>query len=220
MIVASIDIETTGLNHENCDILQVAVVLDNLADPHPIEKLPKFEAYIIQNSYQGDPAALAMHSEIFKKIDMSRKKKLDVCPDTGVNYMSLDHLPVALQVFFDANGILPNSKNGKYYVTAAGKNVASFDLPFLKAKVKDWKNIYWLARTLDPAVLYLDLSKDTMLPDMKSCMERAGIAGEVSHTALEDAIMVIKLLRHKLVNNSCVAEEKKPKGKSKRRSQG
>ena len=97
------------------------------------------------------------------------------------------------------------------------KNVASFDLPFLKAKIKDWGSVSWLARVLDPAVLYLDVAKDRSIPDMKTCMERAGLEGEVPHTALEDALIVLKLIRHKLVNNICVAEEKEPKkGKSRK----
>ena len=219
MFIASIDIETTGLIPENSDILQFAVVLDNLADPKPIEQLPKFEAIFVKNHYQGDPAALAMHPNIFKKIDLARKKKLEVCPETGTKFMDLDHLPTALDVFFQDHGLKINEKTNKIYVTPAGKNVASFDLPFLKAKISDWGPIYWLARTLDPAVLYLDISKDINLPDMKTCMERAGIGGEVAHTALEDALMVIKLIRHKLVNNVCAAVKKETKkGKSRKES--
>jgi DNA polymerase III epsilon subunit-like protein len=30
-------------------------------------------------------------------------------------------------------------------------------------------------------------------------MERAGISGEVAHTALEDALVVVKLIRHKML---------------------
>jgi DNA polymerase III epsilon subunit-like protein len=53
-------------------------------------------------------------------------------------------------------------------------------------------------RTLDPAMLYT-LYTDPEPPSMKTCMERAGFEGEVAHTALEDALMVIRLLRHKLI---------------------
>jgi len=52
-------------------------------------------------------------------------------------------------------------------------------------------------RVLDPASLYFDPKIDAALPDMKTCMERAGIEGEVAHTAVHDAKVVIDLLRRK-----------------------
>jgi len=73
-----------------------------------------------------------------------------------------------------------------------------FDLPFLKKKIKDWDKITFLHRVLDPAILYYQPG-DKVLPDSKLCMERAGYGGEVAHTTLEDALMVVKLLRHKLL---------------------
>jgi hypothetical protein len=209
MKFASIDIETTGLSQENCDILQFAVVLDDLKNPKPLEELPRFQAIFMQDTYKGNPFALSMHSEIFKKIDMAKKKNLEYCPNQDIHFMLIDHLPTALTAFFLKNGYNQNDKNGNIYINPAGKNLSSFDIPFLKSKIKDWGSIYFLNRSIDPAILYFDLENDHSLPDMKKCMERAGIAGEVAHTALEDALVVIKLLRHKLINKECVAEEKR-----------
>jgi len=209
MKFASIDIETTGLSQENSDILQFAVVLDDLKNPKPLEELPRFQAIFMQDYYKGNPFALSMHSEIFKKIDMAKKKNLEYCPDQEIHFMPIDHLPTALTAFFLKNGYNQNDKNGNIYINPAGKNLSSFDIPFLKSKIKDWGSIYFLNRSIDPAILYFDLENDNSLPDMKKCMERAGIAGEVAHTALEDALVVIKLLRHKLINKECVAEEKR-----------
>ena len=209
MKFASIDIETTGLSPENSDILQFAVVLDDLKNSRPLEELPRFQAIFMQDNYKGNPFALSMHSEIFKKIDMAKKKNLEYCPDQEIHFMPIDHLPTALTAFFLKNGYNQNDKNGNIYINPAGKNLSSFDIPFLKSKIKDWGSIYFLNRSIDPAILYFDLENDNSLPDMKKCMERAGIAGEVAHTALEDALVVIKLLRHKLINKECVAEEKR-----------
>lgn len=210
MKYCSIDIETTGLDIEKCEILQFACVIDDLSDPKPIEQLPKFQAMFIQNYYTGDPAAFAMHSDILKTIDIARKKKLEECPTTGTRFFTdIDEFPTALEYFLSTNGFKPSSSNGKYYVTAAGKNVASFDLPFLKSKIKNWQSVYWLARTIDPAILYLDYEKDIMLPDMKTCMVRAGLEGEVAHTALEDAVLVVKLLRHKLLNKDVKKQKRR-----------
>ena len=68
MKYVSIDIETTGLNPDKCQIIEFAAVVDDLQDQQPIEKLPKFQTYIRHESYTGEPYALAMHSNIFKKL--------------------------------------------------------------------------------------------------------------------------------------------------------
>jgi DNA polymerase III epsilon subunit-like protein len=209
MKFASIDIETTGLSQENSDILQFAIVLDDLKNPRPLEELPRFQAIFMQDTYKGNPFALSMHSEIFKKIDIANKKNLEYCPNQDIHFMPIEHLPTALTAFFLKNGYNQNDKNGNIYINPAGKNLSSFDIPFLKSKIKDWGSIYFLNRSIDPAILYFDLENDDSLPDMKKCMERAGIAGEVAHTAIEDALVVVKLLRHKLINKECVAEEKR-----------
>ena len=203
----SIDIETTGLNPENCDIVQFAAVLDDLKNPKPLVELPKFEAIIIKrDGYQGHPFALSMHSNLFRKIDTAIKKNLDVCPETGVRFLQICELPQALEVFLLSNGF--DQKYGKMYVNVAGKNIGQFDLPFLNAKIKDWGSIKFLSRVIDPAILYFDIQNDISLPDMKTCLERADLAEEVAHTALEDALVVVKLLRKKLLEEKCAAEEK------------
>ena len=71
-----------------------------------------------------------------------------------------------------------------------------FDYPFIKA-IPYGRKIRVRNRVLDPAILYFNLNTDTEIPDLKTCLERAGIDKEVSHTAVEDSIDVIKLIRHK-----------------------
>ena len=156
----SIDIETTGLNPKTCDILQFAAVLDDTSNPKPIEDLPRFEAIFIQDSYKGDPFALSMHSEIFKKIAISRKKNLEYCPDNNIHFMIIDFLPTALASFLLKNDFSFSGKNSNIYINIAGKNVSSFDIPFLNSKIKDWEGICFLNRSIDPAILYFDLEND------------------------------------------------------------
>ena len=38
--------------------------------------------------------------------------------------------------------------------------------------------------------------EDEELPDSKTCMERAGIDGKVAHTAVEDALAVVRMIRY------------------------
>jgi oligoribonuclease len=192
MIYVSIDIETTGLNPKLHDIIEFAAVMDDLRTPRPIEELPKFHSYIKKELYRGDPYALSMHAEIFRKIAM---------PVEGENYFTIDELMIPFQNWLVKNGLKLDEKKKKYIVNVAGKNAGTFDVPFLKEKIKNWADIQFSHQVIDPAVLYLDLKTDTSLPNSKTCMDRAGIAGEVAHTALEDAIMVIKLLRAKLLSD-------------------
>jgi len=64
-------------------------------------------------------------------------------------------------------------------------------------KLTDWdKHVRVHHRILDPAAMYWQPEIDGMeLPDTKTCMERAGISGEVAHTAIEDARVVARLIR-------------------------
>jgi hypothetical protein len=85
--------------------------------------------------------------------------------------------------------------------TAAGKNFAAFDLQFLNNKFDltgpraNQMKIHH--RVIDPAMLYFDPTTDTELPNLQTCMDRAGIEDTVDHTGLDDALQVVKLLRHK-----------------------
>ncbi|MEI8270822.1 MAG: hypothetical protein WCG45_05660, partial [bacterium] len=81
------------------------------------------------------------------------------------------------------------------------KNIASFDMKFLNKKIKKWGGLYFRNRTMDPAILYWQKG-DKELPDMKTCFERAGIRKEVTHDACEDALDIIRLIRHKMLNDT------------------
>lgn len=197
MIYCSIDIETTGLNPKTCDILQFALIIDDLSNPKPLHELPHFQAYFIKDNYIGEPYALSMHPEIFKEIAHAQKHKAER-NEFGDRFMNIEHLPTALECFLGHYGLDLDPQTNKCEINVAGKNIAAFDLPFLRKKIKNWGSISFKNRVLDPAILYYEKG-DKILPDMKLCMERAGIIGEVAHTALEDAMMVVRLIRNKLL---------------------
>jgi hypothetical protein len=202
MIYCSIDIETTGLNPDNCDVLQFAAVLDDLNNPKPIEQLPSFQTCFFKDGpIVGEPFALSMNGAILKQIANAQHKRLEYCEETKQRFMKIENLPDAFACFLLKNSF-PLDRSGRLKVTVAGKNVAGFDLRFLNAKIKDWGQISMYQRVLDPAILYLDHQNDKVVPDMKTCMERAGISGEVAHTALEDALTVVRLLRYKLLGST------------------
>ena len=159
---------------------------------------------------------------IFKKIAIARKKNLEYCPDNNIHFMIIDFLPTALASFLLKNDFSFLKNKGEeitaLYINIAGKNVSSFDIPFLNAKIKDWEGLRFLNRSIDPAILYFDLENDVSLPDMKTCMQRAGIDGEVAHTAMEDALVVVKLLRNKFFKEGNDVLRKKEQKKKDNRS--
>lgn len=196
MKYVSIDIETTGLNHDKCTILEFAAVVDDLNIQEPIEKLPKFQTYIMQEYYSGEPYALAMHCDKFQKIVNSRNNGIDICRPE----MLITKFYTFLMTFgYQETGRTHSSlKDGYIKINVAGKNFANFDNRFIE-KLPDYNKMIKVGhRILDPVMLYFDPKKDIdHLPSMSECMERAGISGEVPHSALEDAVLVVKLLRHK-----------------------
>lgn len=193
----SIDIETTGLNHDICNILEFAAVADDLKSQLPIESLPVFQTYILQDHYIGEPYALGMHAEIFKKLGNWK--------NTGVNVCSPADLLPSFHTFLTTLAGYPNPKDpygrserGIIKINVAGKNFGNFDSKFLEKLPHHNLLVKFNHRILDPAMLYFDPNLDTdTLPSTEVCMKRADIGGTVQHTALEDAMNVVRLLRRK-----------------------
>lgn len=173
-------------------------MIDDLSNPKPIEELPKFQTHFTKQIYQGEPYALGMHPQIFRKIADAQKRRIEE-NEFGDRFMDILDLPGTFKTFLTQNGVPEDPRTGRVKITIAGKNVAMFDMPFLNKKLKKkWGDITILHRVIDPAILYY-MPGDKTLPDSATCLQRAGLSGEVAHTALEDAIMVVKLVRHKLL---------------------
>lgn len=183
MKYVSIDIETTGLDPNNCQTIEIGAVVDDLSNLTPIEELPVFHAYIDHGVFSGEPFALSMHSEIFRRIAIKEK---------GFNICSRSSVGIAFTSWLYENGI-------KERYTAAGKNFAAFDLVFLKELPgMTTGNVRPHHRIIDPGIMFWHPDQDDKLPNLKLCKERAGIEGEVAHTAVEDALDVVKLVRNRV----------------------
>lgn len=168
----SIDLETTGLDPEYCQIIEFGAVIDDWITP--VEELPRYHRYIEHERIVGEPYALAMNAEILRKIAVEG------------GYPN-EHLFLSfvewLQEYFPQ---LP--------VTVAGKNFAAFDLPFIR-RLPDFRPRVFRHRYIDPGTLYWHPEVDDAPPSTAECLERAGLDTYVPHTAVEDAMNVIRIIR-------------------------
>lgn len=185
MKYVSIDVETTGLDPDTCQILEFGAVIEDTDNKLPLDQLPTFQRYLRHRDVFGNPYALAMNHEILSRIANSNPNDPDVCK------------PGDLGVIF-ARWLSKHGLNSGA-ITVAGKNFGGFDFQFLK-RLEDFTP--WPVpikhRTLDPGTLFFNPATDQSPPDLKTCMERAYPTGGsfvVEHRAVEDALAVIVLLR-------------------------
>lgn len=188
----SIDIETTGIGRPKCDIIEFGAIFDDLRNQRPIASLPRFHCYFLPpegETYCGEPYALSMHPLIFRRI-ADREKPYD--------YVSPRKFGFRFKQFLLSCGYI--LEKDSITINAAGKNFAAFDLQFLDEKTDLSKHVGIRHRIIDPSILYIK-KDDEALPGTKECKERRKLltgdtaTAEVSHTAIDDAIDVINLVR-------------------------
>jgi DNA polymerase III epsilon subunit-like protein len=174
----SINIETTGLDPENCQVIEIGAVIDNWEDP--VDELPCFSTFIKYDFYYGEPFALGMHPKIFKTL-----------ADETLQFPTEDEVAEMFHSWLCRNEIFPR----KRHIIAAGKNYGTFDHQFLK-RLPKWENLNPTChRTIEPSMLYWQPNIDDGPPNMKTCLSRAGLPTDVSYNALEDALQVVELVR-------------------------
>lgn len=193
----SIDIETTGLDPEQCQVIEFGAVIDDWLNPLDVQ--PEFHCYVKHEIYQGEPYALSMHAEIFRRIATQEDGYTYLYPgQVAPKFYDWALENGAVQVKDDAPPIdSPDFNVHKHYhkLNVAGKNFASFDRDFLMRMPRS-DCFKFRHRTIDPAMSFWNPFTDKGLPNTELCMERAGIAGDVAHTAIEDAKVVIRLIHH------------------------
>jgi hypothetical protein len=219
----SIDIETTGIDSENCEILSIGAILEDTENILPFEEIPKFHCAITRRSIKGEMFAINMNRDLIQKIVQyqsakEQEEKDTISEQTKMLFLNEEEVVQEFYWWLYSNGAftfdiekmlneqkfdhflygkvpLLTSKTQKATITVAGKNFASFDKLFLE-KLPRWKQAIGIrSRVIDPAIYYTDWNVDTAPPGLAKCKERAGIEGIVTHDALEDAWDVILLLR-------------------------
>lgn len=176
----SVDIETLGLN-ENCSMIEFGAVLDDLKTP--IKQLPRYHCYVTVPEgalLVGEPYAMAMHSKILMRIAKREE---------GYSYVPEDLLDENFGNWLKAHGY-----TGK--IVVAGKNFQNFDMKFL-SQVGFAKSFKLSHRELNPGSMFYDPKIDREPPSLETCLKRAYVEKTVDHTAVEDAIDVIRCIRYK-----------------------
>jgi len=190
MRYVSIDLEMSGPDPLRHQVLELAAVVEDTrrTAATPLAELPAFRRALRHPEICGTAGALALNAGLLRELaDKSKQDAPDICRPEEV-------LP-QLREFLLANGFRPDKKD-RLSVVMAGKNVATFDLLFLR-ELPGWGTLVKAEpATLDPAVFYLNWHKDSRLPTMLICQARAGSpTPHVAHEALADALEVVRLLR-------------------------
>lgn len=187
----SIDLETTGLDPANDQILEVGMVFDNTEKL--LAEAPTFRALVLSDRISGHPFALKRNIKLIEEIECT-KEYVD-----SKNFQYRCACPASkLASFMHAWMINWQSQtlDDRGY-TVAGKNFAGFDWPFLR-NLPGW-NIKISNRVIDPAMFFLR-REDMKLPNLEECLKRANLPSTVKHTAVEDALDVCRLFRAGMLN--------------------
>jgi oligoribonuclease len=215
----SIDIETTGIDSDNCQILSLGVVIEDTENQKPIDELPSLHLIIDRERIEGEIFALNLNKDLIELIlsfQQARKEGKKINADADMIFCEEHEVVNYLFDFLDKNDMLKDGQKSGYgsfrdglwrssptinspqiELLVAGKNFGTFDKLFIE-KLPNFNRIFkFHNRILDPAILFVDWENDDTLPNLNKCMQRAGVDGVVTHGAVQDAKDVIRVLRTK-----------------------
>ena len=220
----SIDIETTGLDPINDQILSIGAIIEDTENLLPFDEIPKFHGVIKRNRIEGGLYAINLNRDLLETINQymctrDQDEKNDIVHMTGMWFFEEGEIVEEFYYWCAMNGLVDFNpiesggfvtvKNGKSVpaitnktkpltINVAGKNFATFDKPFIE-RLPRWKQLFRIRqRIIDPAVLYVNWKEDDSLPGLPLCKERSGLESNiVTHNAVEDAWDVIEILRNK-----------------------
>jgi len=199
MKYVSFDIETAGLEAGTHSILEFGAVIDDLESP--VDELPTFRRLIKHEQIVGQHYALGMH------VDSGILKELQTAdPEDNKEITTPDQVGEEFARFLYRNGFNADEKEkryptvkeavGSYRLTGAGKNLNAFDIDHVEASLPGFGDfIIFHHRVLDPGPMYFDPEEDEVVPNLSTCLERAGLDENVEHTAVADSKDVVKLIR-------------------------
>jgi len=175
----SLDLETTCLVPNPNHILMFSFVLEDTDHPEiHVDNLPHCTGFVQYPNITGSAYALSMNSWI-----------LDIL--SGRSKVTSPYYIFSPEDFEKATRRFMYEAFDGRSATVAGKNVASFDIPFLPQSIQ----ILFKHRVMDIGMACMDLVRDQKVPDLAECKRRCGINTPVAHDAREDALDVIRCFR-------------------------
>lgn len=159
------DLETTGLNPSNCQVIEMAFVLEDVNNPKPIHELPHFHTFIKHTLIIGEWEALQMNGGL-----LAQAQQYGLGPSDAWD---------ALEKWLQGFGFSPENK-----VFVAGKNFGNFDLQFIPKRIRE----YFKHRFIDPGSVFIDWENGPA--SLGKFLD-----GEPAHEAMPDALAVVEALR-------------------------
>lgn len=177
----SLAINTTGQHADLCNVIEIGAVIDDTTNPIDDDERPEFHSYILEDVYQGEPSVLSVLEADLGRIARKEKPFRYLTPAAAIH---------------DLSGWLHEYWGDTDPVLFAGKNLGIFDFKFL-TKMPGWSDyIIYRPGVLDPGPLFMDPKKDSGLPTLDTCCERAGIEyPDEEDTVLQQAQLVAEVLQ-------------------------
>lgn len=173
----AIDIETTGLDPETCQVLEIGAVIH---DPDkPLRECPTFRVCVKHEVITGTPRALQMNARLIEEIANGGGEWESNACGRFQKWLG-SHLPV---------GDLTEN-----YLHALGKNVGTFDLVFLN-KISTWPKWLFHYRSLDVGSMYAGPGGMQSQSDLEARLAKELMIPGNPHEALYDAFVSLALAR-------------------------
>lgn len=191
----ALDIETTGLDPHNNQIIEFGCILDDLESP--IERLPRLEFLVVSSQYTCDPYCCILHTRLWSLLNEA-KHLVEELWDLGLSSLEqtfkdgVTRLVTLPEYIPELLGNWTDTKK----LTIAGKNAANFDIPFLqRANHTAWNKLGFSHRVLDPGSMYSNPVDG--IPSLPAILQTIGITPTQEHRTIGDCLDVIKVVRTK-----------------------
>lgn len=229
MRYVSIDIEGTGLDVTRDQVLQIGAVVDDTSWWMPgdnfvaVNDLPTIKLNLLHDRIEGQLGGISMNAWILKAmreyVECERKQPVSASAlgklinEHGQFVKHYDAAEILRDFLIEhtyhgdvvkqrtswcSSSLIPDVK--KINITVAGKNFGTYDKPMLERLPRWTDSIICSHRGLDPTMLHWRPFDDEKLPDLATCMDRAGVLPIVTHDAVQDARDVIHSIRNYYLN--------------------
>ena len=208
MKYVSIDIESTGVNVHEDEVLEFSAIFEDSKNLKTYSEIFKFTRILLYQRIAGSPFALDLNKDIIQIIGAHNeyptkpevwKSLLDKrFPEkNNLNYgvcypKNLGHaFSEGLKPLLEEDDI----KKDHLTFNVAGKNIGGFDALIL-SRLPNWNDkVRFRRRFVDPTTPFIDWENDLIAPNLSICKTRSNLSEVITHNSLEDAWDVIEVMR-------------------------